>query len=87
MKLKSDPGKWPPFSECLLSNSPPSASNRHLELVSSLATFIVIGKTGVGESSFIKSLGGKSIDDGQEPTVDEGIDSCESSIAFLFQCF
>lgn len=52
--------------------------------MSSLATFIVIGKTGVGKSSFIKSLGGRNIDDDQEPIVDEGIGSCELSMAPLF---
>lgn len=49
-------------------------------LAAPCGVLIIIGKTGVGKSTFIKLLGGKSQEDGQEPVIDDGIDSCKQSI-------
>lgn len=57
----------------------PSLAN--FSLAMSCGVFIVIGKTGVGKSTFIKLLGGKN-GEGQPPDIDDKIDSCKSPIAF-----
>lgn len=48
-------------------------------LATPYAAFILIGKTGVGKSNFVKLLGGRA--EGKEPIVGEGIDSCKMPIA------
>lgn len=40
---------------------------------------MLMGKTGAGKSSFIKLLGGKNVLTGEEPTVNDGSDSCQLS--------
>lgn len=48
-------------------------------LTAPTAAFILMGKTGVGKSSFIKLVGGRDVQNGGEPKVDSGIDSCKKS--------
>ncbi|OXV09199.1 hypothetical protein Egran_03041 [Elaphomyces granulatus] len=45
----------------------------------SLPIFAVIGRTGVGKSTFVNSLGGRH-NDGNDATVCHGLDSCTSSL-------
>lgn len=52
----------------------------NFSLATSYGVFIVIGKTGVGKSTFIKLLGGKN-GEGQPPDIDDKIDPCESPVA------
>jgi ABC-type branched-subunit amino acid transport system ATPase component len=47
----------------------------------SLPIFAVIGRTGVGKSTFINSLGGRN-NDGNDATVCHGLDSCKLPVSW-----
>ena len=53
-----------------------TCSNHHLDY--SLTIFAVMGKTGVGKSSFIDTLGGRDCN-GESPKICHGLDSCKPS--------
>lgn len=59
-----------------LNVSLPAQSLAYSDLNASWPVFAILGKTGVGKSSFIEVLGGRTLATGSSPEVCDGLESC-----------
>lgn len=64
------------FLGLLFAVSGTSPSPSHPEIDASLPVFAILGKTGVGKSTFIETLGGRNVKTGDVPAVCHGLASC-----------